>query len=92
MVDSGAAGAPVTLQLNAPGCTPEGFGNVKPWVPDNEVGTDGFPLTSSTGTLNVTWRYVSKSGQFVMIIGPSVTGGPVWYFVPVQCAPSLELA
>jgi hypothetical protein len=87
---AGGNGAPITLDLSASGCTPEGYGNVDPWVPQNEVGLDGFPMDPSAAAVaTFTWRYVSKSGQFVMIHGPAPGNDPTWYFVDVDCTVGL---
>jgi len=89
---AGGDGAPVTLDLTAPGCDATGNGNVKPWLASNEVGTDSFPLTSSTGLVQAKWRYFTKSSEYLMIHGPAPPNQPGWYFVRSQCAPSLSLS
>lgn len=81
-------GAPTTLNVDAPQCrSPLAYGNADPWK-TKEVGANPSPIpVSAHGTATVDWRYVTKSGQYVMVHGPNERGAPNWYFVARGCLP-----
>jgi hypothetical protein len=78
-------GPPTHMNFAGPGCSDKnGYGNVDPWkvpaTPDNSFG----PVRDGSQLL---WRYVSKDGNWVMVLDPSHDGVslPNWYFVHRGC-------
>jgi hypothetical protein len=86
---AGADGQPITLDMNKPECTSQnGDGNVLPWLPQNEPELDRFPLkVPSNGIIHGTWRYFSRSGEFIWVHVPGQRQS--WFYVDSGCAHSL---
>jgi hypothetical protein len=80
-------GSPATLNFHNPGCsTTTGFGNVDPWQPAHEIQTNPVPIPTNAGTSTVMWRYVTRSGQFVMARVPhQAANQPNWIFFQRAC-------